>query len=123
LGKELGPLAFQHGFQALPGNVPRTGAIEIVTDFLIVCGNSFGDGSGGAPYYKEPARDFLSGADFGERTKGGRVEVQSERFVVNVDFFRGRHNHAPVRKKVSLRSESMCNCLSNDGSNRHLCLS
>ena len=78
MGKELGLLAFQHGFKALSGNVARTGAVEIVADFLIVCRDSLGDRSGGATHYKEPARDFLSGADFGERTKGGWVEVQSE---------------------------------------------
>jgi len=29
--------------------------------------------AGGAAHYKEPARDFLSGADFGERTESGRI--------------------------------------------------
>ena len=48
-----------------------------------------------ASYYKEPARDFLSGADFGERTEGGWIEIQGKRFVVSVEFLGGRHNASP----------------------------
>jgi hypothetical protein len=72
----------------------------IVADFLIICGDRFGDGAGGTAHYKKPARDFLSGADFGERAKCGWVKVQSDRFVVSVDFFSGRHSHPPVRQTV-----------------------
>ena len=96
--KQLSPLVFEHGFKPLPGNIARTGAVEIVADFLVVCRDTFGDGAGGAAHDKEPARDFLSGADFGERTEGRWIEVQGKRFLVGVEFFSGRHSHVPVER-------------------------
>jgi hypothetical protein len=30
------------------------------------------------------------GADFGERTEGGRIEIKSECFVVSIEFLRGK---------------------------------
>ena len=47
--------------------------LEIVADFLVVSGNRFGDSAGCSSDEKEPAGDFLSGADFGERAEGERV--------------------------------------------------
>ena len=40
----------------------------------------------------QPARDFLSGADLGERDEGGWIEIQCECFVVSVEFLSGRHS-------------------------------
>src|SRR5262249_47161990 len=98
LRQQLGPLVLQHGFKPLPGNVARTGAVQVVADFLVVGRDGFGDGAGGAAYDQEPARDFLSGANFGERTESGRIEVQGERFLVSVHFFSRRHSYAPVKR-------------------------
>ncbi len=93
--EKLGPFVVQHRLESLLGYVARSGAVEIVADFLVVGGNGFGHRAGGASYYKEPARDFLSGADFGERTEGGRIEIQGERLAVSVEFLSGRHSQAP----------------------------
>jgi len=81
LGEQLGPLVVQHGFEALLRYIARAGTVEIVADFFVVGRNGFGHRAGGAPYYKEPARDFLSGADFGEGTEGGCIKIQGQRFV------------------------------------------
>jgi len=96
LGAQLGPLVVQYGFKALLGNIARTRSVEIVAHFLIVGGNGFGDGAGCAAYNQEPARDFLSGSDFGERTEGGWIKIQGESFAVGINFFDGRHGQAPV---------------------------
>ena len=58
--------------------VARSGAIEIVTDFLVIGGNRFSNRAGRTSNHKEPVRHFLSGADFGEGSKGGCVEIQGE---------------------------------------------
>ena len=50
------------------------------------------------PDEKEAAGDFLSGADFGERTEGRWIEIQCKRFLVAVEFFSGRHSHVPVER-------------------------
>jgi hypothetical protein len=88
----------QHRLESLSGYVARSGAVEVIADFLVVGGNSFGHRAGSASYYKEPAGDFLSGADFGEGTEGGWIKIQGEGFVVSVEFVGGRHNEAPVGK-------------------------
>src|SRR5262245_48421134 len=75
LGKQLGPLVLEHGFKPLPRDIARTRAVEIVADFLIVCGDGFRDRAGGSADNIEPARNFLSGADFGKRTEGSRIEI------------------------------------------------
>ena len=49
-------------------------------------GNGLGHSAGSASNEKEPTRDFLSGADFGEGAEGGWIEIQGERFVVSVEF-------------------------------------
>ncbi len=96
LGAQLRPLIVQHGFEALLGNIARTSAVEIVAHFLIVGRDGFGHGTGGAAYYQEPARDLLSGANFGEGTEGGWIKIQGERFAVAVELFDRRHREAPV---------------------------
>ena len=68
------------------GDIARTGAVEIVAHFLVVGGNGFGDRAGGTSYDEEPAGDFLSSADFGERTERGRIEIEGECFMVSVEF-------------------------------------
>jgi hypothetical protein len=55
--QKLAPFVVQHGLEPLPGYVARSGAVEVVADFLVVSGNGFGHRAGGASYYKEPARD------------------------------------------------------------------
>src|SRR5450755_2654224 len=108
----MGPLVVQHRFQALLRYVTRTGTVEIVADLLIISGNSFGHRAGGASYDEEPAGDFLSGADFGEGTERGGVEIDGERFVVSVESFSGRHSQAPLSRPRALRfagaSRSLC---------------
>src|ERR1700687_5051853 len=105
--EKLGPFVVQHRLESLSGYVARSGAVEVIADFLVVGGNSFGHRAGSASYYKEPARDFLSGADFGEGTKGGCIKIQGERFVVSVEFFSGRHNQAPLGRPSKRREESV----------------
>src|ERR1700730_6330445 len=97
----------QHGFEALLRYVARAGTVEIVADFFVVGRNGFGHRAGGASYYKEPARDFLSGADFGEGTEGGCIKIQGQRFVVSVELFMGRHSQAPLRRRSKKREESV----------------
>jgi hypothetical protein len=65
--------------------VTRTGTVEIVADLLVVCRDRLGNRAGAADD-KEPARDFLSGTDFGEGTEGGWIEVHGERFLVVSNF-------------------------------------
>ena len=48
------------------------------------------------PTSKEPTRDFLSGANFGERAEGGWIEIQGERFVVSVELLSRWHSKGPV---------------------------
>src|SRR6266481_6636929 len=98
LGEQLGPLVSQHRFQALLRYVTRTGTVEIVADLLVVSGNSFRHRAGGASHDEKPAGDFLSGADFGEGTERGGIEINGERFVVSVEFFSGRHSQAPLSR-------------------------
>jgi hypothetical protein len=92
LREKLGPFVVQHRLESLFGYVARSGAVEIIADFLVVSGNGFGHSAGCSSDEKEPAGDFLSGADFGERTEGGCIEIQGERFVVSVEFLSGRHS-------------------------------
>jgi hypothetical protein len=89
LGEKLGPLVVKHGFQALSGHVTRAGAVEIVTDLLVVSGDGLGNGAGSGSDHQEPARDFLAGTDFGEGTEGGWIEIQRQCFAVSVEFFSG----------------------------------
>lgn len=37
-----------------------------------------------------------SSIDFSERTEGGRIEIQGERFIVSAEFLSGRDSQAPV---------------------------
>jgi hypothetical protein len=92
LGEKLGPFVVQHRLEPLFGYVARSGTVEIVADFLVVSGNRFGDSAGCSSDEKEPAGNFLSGSDFGERTEGGRIEIQAERFVVSIEFLSGSHS-------------------------------
>jgi len=46
-------------------------------------------------------RDFLSGADLGERAEGGSVKIQGERFMVSVEFLSERHSQAPIGPPTS----------------------
>ncbi len=69
--EKLGPFVVQHRLEPLLGYVARSGTVEIIADFLVVGGNRFGDSAGCSSDEKEPARDFLSSADFGERAEGG----------------------------------------------------
>src|ERR1700692_4815889 len=92
----------QHRFEALLRYVARAGTVEIVADFFIVGRNGFGHRAGGSSYYQEPARDFLSGADFGEGTKAGCIKIHRERFVVSVELFSGRHSR--LRSGAVLRN-------------------
>ncbi len=113
LREELGPFVVQHRLKALPGYVARSRTVEIIADFLIVGGNRFGDCAGRSSDKKEPARDFLSGADFGERAEGGWIEIEGERFVVSVEFLSGRHNTSSVDSQLpalstSLRRRPLC---------------
>ena len=87
--EKLGPFVVQHRLEPLLGNVARSGTVEIIADFLVVSGDGFGHSPGGPSHQQEPTRDFLSGANFGERAKGGWIEIQGERFVVSVEFLRG----------------------------------
>ena len=65
---------------------------NILVTKLVVGGNGFGHSAGCRSDEKEPARDFLSCADFGERTECGWIKIQGERFVVSVEFLNGRHS-------------------------------
>src|SRR3984893_13290731 len=97
----------QHRFEALLRYVARAGTVEIVADFFIVGRNGFGHRAGGASYYQEPARDFLSGTDFGEGTEGGCIKIHRERFVVSVESFSGRHSQLPFGRLSTRRDESV----------------
>src|SRR5260370_4303234 len=101
------PFVVQHGFEPVPGSVARSGGGGVVAEFLVVSGNGLGHRAGGASYYKEPACDFLSGADFGERTEGGCIKIQGERFVVSVEFFSGRRSQVPFGRLSTRRDESV----------------
>ncbi len=91
LREKLSPLFVEHGLKPLPGNVARTGAVQIVADFLVVRANRLGHGCRRASHKEEPVRDFLPRADFRERAERGGVQIQRQRFVVRVEFFSGRH--------------------------------
>src|SRR5271163_4300284 len=97
LGKELCPFVLQHGLQTRPRNVARAGAVEIVANFLVVGGDGFRDGAGGAAYLKKPAGDFLASADFREGSEDARVEIDGEGLLVSVEWFGGVwHGFAPM---------------------------
>jgi len=78
-----------------------------VADFLVVSGNGFGHRNRRRLLLQEPARDFLSGADFGEGTEGGCIKIQGERFVVSVEFFSRRHSQVPFGRLSTRRDESV----------------
>jgi len=85
LRERLRPFVVQHRPEALSRYVARSGAVEIIADFLVISGNGLSHRAG-SPSHEEPTRDFLSGTDFGERTEGGCIKIQGERFVVSVKF-------------------------------------
>jgi len=89
LREKLGPFVVQHCLEPLFGYVARSRTVEIVADFLVVSGNRLGDSAGCSSDEKEPTRDFLSGADFGERTERGWIEIQGECFMVSIEFLNG----------------------------------
>jgi len=95
------PFFVQHRLKTLFGNISRAGTVEIVAHFLIVGGDRLRDRAGSASDRKEPASDFLAGADFSERAEGGRREIQGKSFVVGIEFFRVSHHQTPVARKSS----------------------
>src|SRR5260221_14487384 len=99
----MGPFVVQNRLEPLFGYVTRSGTVEIIADFLVVGGDRFGDSAGCSSDEKEPARDFLSSADFGERAEGGWIEIQSERFVVSVEFLSRRHSQDSVEYELAVR--------------------
>jgi hypothetical protein len=68
-------LPIKHGLQSPARDVSLGMTIDRVTDFHVVSGHAFGDGSGGATDTKKPPHDLLSGAYLSERSIPARVEV------------------------------------------------
>src|SRR5215472_4536766 len=91
LVKELGPLTIQHSFKAFSGNVTCTGTVQIVADFLVIRRDRFGNCPGGSSYDQEPSHDFLASTNFGKGAVAGRIKVDVERFLMNVELFHGCH--------------------------------
>src|SRR5215469_8689764 len=96
LVEQLSPFAIQHGIEALSGYIARAGTVEIIANLLVVGRDGFGNGSGGSSDDQKPARDFLTGADFGERTKDRRIQIEGKRLVMSVELFSDRHRNSPV---------------------------
>src|SRR5919108_3878034 len=95
--KKLGPLAaarseaqyelseymLKHRFQPLTADVARRRPIECVADCHIVCGDGLCHGARGSADVEEPARHFLTRADFGEYAIGQRIEIDGERLLLS----------------------------------------
>jgi hypothetical protein len=77
----------QHGLQTLAADVTVGRAVNRVADGHVVGGNGFRNRAGRLADVEEPARDFLTRADLGERAVFFRVEVDLERLLAGVQFF------------------------------------
>jgi hypothetical protein len=44
-------------------------------------------------------RNFLPGANFGERTESGCIKIQAECFVVSVEFLNRRHTNVHLGQR------------------------
>src|SRR5580658_303625 len=91
LVEELGPFAIEHGFETFFGDVTCTGTVEIVTDFLVVRGDRFRNGPGGATYDQEPSHDLLASTNLGKGAVAGCIEVDVERLLMDVKILRRCH--------------------------------
>ena len=79
-------LVVEHALQAFARDVALAAAVDGVADRHVVSGYGFGNGAGRRADLEKPARDLLSGADFGERAVANRIEVDPERFLVRAQF-------------------------------------
>jgi len=76
-----------HGVKALAADIPIRRPITRVAHRHIVGRDGFGDGPGGAAGAEEPARHFLSGADFGKRAIPPRILIDALGFLASIQQF------------------------------------
>ena len=76
--EQLGEFVLEHGLQALAADVALGGAVHRIAHRHVIGGDALGDGARRAAHEKEPARDFLAGADLGDGAVLALVEVECE---------------------------------------------
>src|SRR5215469_6035865 len=96
LVEQLSPFAVQHAIEALSGYVARAGTVEIIADLLVIGRDGFCHSAGGSSDDQKPARHFLTGADFGKRTKDRRIQIEGKRLVMSIELFSDRHREHSV---------------------------
>ena len=74
----------EHFDQPLAAHVPLARAIDSVAEGHVVGGHGLGNGSSRPADTKQPARDLLASANFGERAIGRRIEVDLERLLMRI---------------------------------------
>ncbi len=89
-------LVVEHCLQTRAADVTIGRSVNRIAHDHVVSGHRFRNGSGRAADAKEPARHFLSGADFGEGSVFGWVQVYLERLLVRIHHaIHGRNDEGP----------------------------
>jgi hypothetical protein len=86
-------LVLQHREQPLARHVAAPLAVDRVAEGHVVGRDGLRDRAGGAADLQEPARHLLPGADLGQGSEAGRVQVDRESSLVRVE----RCGHGPAR--------------------------
>ena len=80
-------LAIQHALQALTRNVALGAAIDRIADGHIVGRYGFGDRTGRAAHFEEPAGHLLAGSDLGKCPIAHGIQIDLQRLLVRTELW------------------------------------
>ena len=93
----------------LSADVAFARAIDGVTDSHVISGDGLGNRAGGAADVKEPAGDFLAGADLGEGAVALGVQIDLKGLLVRINFFIIHGIHKMALSAGKLWAACICN--------------